>query len=374
MNKKIGRNAKCPCGSGLKFKKCHGKNINYFNNDLGAFHYLLKKNIEFEEKRKFQKERYGDIRPIISTDFKNNKVIAVGNEIFSITKKGTFQNFLIEYIQYCLGYDWVYSELSKKEQEMHQIIQWQKKLNNFTKSPCSGPIAAYLYLAYDLYILRHHSLLQKQLINRLKKGDQFQGARYETYVVATFIRAGFDIEFEDESDKKESHCEFVATHKESGKKYSIEAKSRHRPGILGQNGLPYNDNDVRLRVGKLLRAALKKTVTNKRIIFIDVNMPHEKNNPSEKKWVQNLKNELIKAEKEYLGSKAVPEAYLFFTNHPYHYARDDEMEFQRDFIMSAINMPDLKEDFLESTRKLDSPVLELWESIRHHLIIPVDFD
>jgi hypothetical protein len=26
-NRKVGRNEKCPCGSGLKFKKCHGLNV-----------------------------------------------------------------------------------------------------------------------------------------------------------------------------------------------------------------------------------------------------------------------------------------------------------------------------------------------------------
>ena len=30
-NKKIGRNKPCPCGSGLKYKKCHGKNRGMVN-------------------------------------------------------------------------------------------------------------------------------------------------------------------------------------------------------------------------------------------------------------------------------------------------------------------------------------------------------
>jgi hypothetical protein len=70
----------------------------------------------------------------------------------------------------------------------------------------------------------------------LKDINQFQGARYEIYVTASFVRAGFEVELENETERTTSHCEFTATHR-TGAKYSVEAKSRHRQGILGREGV-----------------------------------------------------------------------------------------------------------------------------------------
>src|SRR5947199_10373148 len=40
------------------------------------------------------------------------------------------------------------------------------------------------------------------------------------------VRAGFDLEFEDETDSSRTHCEFTATFPSTGKKFSVEAKMR----------------------------------------------------------------------------------------------------------------------------------------------------
>ena len=70
---------------------------------------------------------------------------------------------------------------------------------------------AYTALAYDLYTLDHQALLQTKLVKRLKVKEQFQGARYEIYVSAAFVRAGFEMNLEDENDSTTTHCEFTAT-------------------------------------------------------------------------------------------------------------------------------------------------------------------
>ena len=51
------------------------------------------------------------------------------------------------------------------------------------------------------------------MIERLKSDNQseFYGALYETYVAAHFIKAGFDLEFENEADRLNTHCEFTAS-------------------------------------------------------------------------------------------------------------------------------------------------------------------
>jgi hypothetical protein len=64
----------------------------------------------------------------------------------------------------------------------------------------------------------------------------FQGARYETYAAAV-VRADL-IRPEGPGGRARTHCEFTATHRARGAAYSVEAKSRDRPGFLGQPGDP----------------------------------------------------------------------------------------------------------------------------------------
>lgn len=393
---KTGRNDPCPCGSGLKYKKCHGRSITGVpmkseTVDQKLFAHLpphiQQQIIEQETKEKNWKARYGEVRRTISLDFQGHKMIAVGNQVHFSKKWRTFHDFLFDYLKNCLSSEWGNLELQKDYAERHPIMQWYKHLCDFQRrniieegevysAVCTGPVGAYLSLAYDLYVLRHHSLLQDRLIQRLKDQRQFQGARYEIFVTSSFIKAGFDIDFEDESDKTTSHCEFVATHKTSGKRYSVEAKSRHRPGYLGQDGDPRSNDDIRLRIGNLLRTALKKEATHTRIVFIDINMPPENDGvaPFEARWFKSLMNEISKVESGGIGGWPTPPAYLFFTNHPYHYVGDEQQEPSKNFMMTAINMAHFKINTPEIVMRIDPPTSILWESINAHTKVPSTFD
>jgi hypothetical protein len=78
----------------------------------------------------------------------------------------------------------------------------------------------------------------------------------------TCLRAGFTIEREDEHDPATRHAEFTATHKAIGEKFSIEAKSKHRPGVLGFAGIAQPDEKLSLAFGRLINdAAAKKPST-----------------------------------------------------------------------------------------------------------------
>jgi hypothetical protein len=92
-------------------------------------------------------------------------------------------------------------------------------------------------------------------------------------VAATCIRAGLELELEDETDKSRRHPEFVALHKTSVR-IAIEAKSRHRPGVLGREGdLKKAVEASRADVVPLLNQALAKRPGIPFIVFIDVNLP-----------------------------------------------------------------------------------------------------
>ncbi len=101
-----------------------------------------------------------------------------------------------------------------------------------------GPSFAYLLLAYDLYLLGDHGKLRARFVERLKDREAFQGARYELFVAARMIRAGFDLEPENEGDGSTQHAEYVATHRRTKEMFAVEAKSRRAPGVLGLVGEP----------------------------------------------------------------------------------------------------------------------------------------
>ena len=89
----------------------------------------------------------------------------------------------------------------------------------------TGAIRAYLGLAYDLYLCAHNAELPELLLKRLRNAQTFEGALYEARVIGSLAKAGFTIELEDETDSDRSHCELTATHKDTGRKFSVEAKA-----------------------------------------------------------------------------------------------------------------------------------------------------
>jgi hypothetical protein len=93
----------------------------------------------------------------------------------------------------------------------------------------------------------------------------FEGALYEAYVIGSLAKAGFEIELEDESDSTRSHCELTATHKDTKRKFSVEAKAfTSASSRAGASLAP-----PRIR-GKLFDA-LRKQADYERLIFIELN-------------------------------------------------------------------------------------------------------
>lgn len=241
-----------------------------------------------------------------------------------------------------MGTDWGNSEIAKPYEERHPILKWyeglcrfqnkqEKEKNGLIYSIPNGVTAAYFLFAYDLYILRHHAALQRKIIDRLKHKDQFQGARYELFVIATCIRAGFDIEYEDETDKTKKHPEFIAIHKLTGQKISVEAKSRHRQGVIKFNSQQESELLIKVRIGGLLNEAIQKPTCYPYVIFIDINLPPYSGIVFEKPWFK----EILKSIKKISGkSVEEPKPYnlILFTNHPHQYGREDEPDPEKDIL------------------------------------------
>ncbi len=161
--------------------------------------------------------------------------MVVGKQTYSSEKWHSFHDFLFDYIIIILKEAWCKEEVKKTTLERHPILHWHKEvcafrkanfMENYKATPATstGIVASYAALSYDLYILDKHSKLQEKLLSRLRNKDQFQGVRYELYVAASFIRAGFDIDFEDEDNRVKTHCEFQATFNKTKEKFSVELR------------------------------------------------------------------------------------------------------------------------------------------------------
>lgn len=192
-------------------------------------------------------------------------------------------------------------------------------------SEMTGAMAGYFCFAYDLWVVADTGRLHSRFRERLKIRNQFQGARHELFAEATCIRAGFEIERENESDGSTRHAEFTATHRLTKQKLSIEAKSKHRPGLLGQRGEREKEGEQDMPVGRLLNDAVAKHPPHPLVVFLDLNLPSkmaarllsmQEPHPFIHKTMDRLR--------ERNGGKD-PIRLLVVTNHPEHYSEDEEI-------------------------------------------------
>jgi hypothetical protein len=330
MRNKIGRNQPCPCGSGLKYKRCCGR---IRNADIAStpMPKIDSRNI-WERHRadeRIRETQQGLGRPIISTKFQGHQVVAVGNKLYFSKKWKTVIDFLGDYIIKILGSDWGNSEIAKPLEERHTIMQWYDALCKYQRETIKKPgevysftvtglVACYLGLAYNLYLLDHNVELQTRLVRRLKDQANFQGAYYELIIAGILICAGFTLTLEDETDPKLKHCEFAAISKKTGKKYWVEAKMKSVDGLLGkkkEKGGSTNQNPIS-RLIPHLNAALAKPANDERLIFIDLNAELEFDDNHKPTWHDKAISRLERFEVEELKSGIT--AYLFVTNMAFH--------------------------------------------------------
>ena len=387
QRKKVGRNELCPCGSGRKYKKCHGNTNGISTTASFSFNQAdieqKLKQIEAKDIQRTQQQGLG--RSVISTVFKGYRFVAVGRRFYYSKTWETFHDFLAEYIKLLFGKEWGSSEQKKTFENRHPILQWTHTISTYRKkvldendgnivsSPMTGAVFAYLTLAYNLYLIAHNIQLvhgkglHARLIERLKDKDSFYPAFYETMVAASFIKAGFQIELEDENDSSSDHAEFTATSPKTKKKYSVEAK--HRQANKGHTG-----------ISKQIYKALKKELLHERVVFINLNMQINQVNNGKLGWLDNIIGEMRQLENSELDGKPAPQAYIFVTNHPFLYNLDS-FEFPPAAVAEGFKIPDFKLDsaFLSlrdalRSRERHIDMLDLMHAMREYDQIPQTFD
>jgi hypothetical protein len=384
---KIGRNSPCPCESGKKHKHCCGR-LGPVQSAFPASAFArAQTRHEADELIRTQQQGLG--RPIISTDLKRHKIVAVRDRVFWSDKWKTFPDFLSDYIKTVLDPAWGNAEIAKPLAERHVIMQWYDAYCRYQQGQARhndgavfsgdmiGVAACYLGLAYALYLIEHNVELQGRLVARLKNTENFQGAYYELIVASILIRAGFDLVLEDEADRASKHCEFAAVSKRTGKRYWVEAKMRSVSGILGKSDADgTKDTNPLGRMIKHLNAAFAKPAAHGRLIFIDLNTPvpadaSQENAPA---YLESANRRLLQFEREN-PDKA---AYVFVTAMPFH------LDLLAPAVLAAsplgIGMPDfnrpgmarLVDRWRQEQKHLDA--FDIAESCSHYLRIPSTFD
>ncbi len=278
--------------------------------------------------------KYGKVKPIIHTNHKEYRFVAVGSTVFHSDKWRTFPDFLFEFVWQIFGADWYEIENKKRLEDQNEIVKWFNKSLEFSSTQelngegliianPNGSTSAYLLFAYDLFTVLHNNFNVQQLIVRLKDKIQFQGARYELFCLAACIRGGFDIILEDEKNNTTKHVEFKITDKENNLTFSVEAKSKHRSGLLGQPGERIPDEELKVgKITQLVNNAISKDSNNPLIIFLEFNLPPEYADfvIGGKSWKKVF--QIFEKIKKTSDGKDLFNLVVM-TNHPHHYGDDN---------------------------------------------------
>ncbi|MTD95449.1 hypothetical protein GIW81_14005 [Hyphomicrobium sp. xq] len=326
-------------------------------------------------------------RPIISWENSGHRFVAVSDELLWDARWRTFTDFLFHYVKHVLTVEWGAAELAKSPDRRHPLFKWHEKVReehlralagnsgNVVTGVMTGAVRAYLGLAYDLYLCAHNAVLPELLLKRLRNPDQFEGAVYETFVIGCFAKAGFAIEFEDEGDSTTSHCEFTATHKQTGRKFSVEAKAV--TSAAKRSGGSAEPPKIR---GQLARA-LRKKVAHPRIVFIELARAHAAREDGTPAWLPHVEEQLEICERELtIDGSSPPSAYLFVTNRAYAHELDAAARVEQ-FVAGGFKIDDFPPGrnaasllAMHKARKKHIEVHWLFKAIEAHRLIPESFD
>lgn len=323
---RTGRNDKCPCKSGKKYKKCHLPSGKSAGTTAPLF--------SISSKEPFSKDGFLTGRSFIDTTFKGQRARAVGGSVYLRPMDETFHIFLLRRFAEIIGADWLTAQNVLVFEEQHPMFQWleeiRKALEARNNEPSykiesiqlTGNMKAVLAMAYDFYSLQHcMAHIPPKLLNRLKDKREFQGARYEIAIGGLVVRAGFDIEWIGGKDK---HSEFRGTHRVTGAKAAFEAKSHHRKGVLGLEGT-FDADDARIKIMDHVRKALDQakepTDESPLIIFDDLNLPLTPNSSSNgRRWFKDVERQLI--QHGFLSDQKYKRCILILTNFSWHFHND----------------------------------------------------
>jgi predicted RNase H-like HicB family nuclease/predicted RNA binding protein YcfA (HicA-like mRNA interferase family) len=314
--------------------------------DSTLFQIMKRATVDVEETRMAAWGPQG--RDKLHTLWKGHRMRAVGSRLYFRPEQETFHEFLIWMLSLMLHPRWLRQEMEREQAQQHQIARWCRAYEQWRQEgkrpdneveggwrmPPSGDVQCLISLAYDIYQLRHSGNFSHQTLPRLRRPEHFQGARYEIAIAAIFSRLGYKLAYQ-RGGTDERHPEFIAAHPRTGNKIAVEAKSRHRPGVLHTPG----DRQLYEPTARELISLFEDALTQcpdelPAAIFIDLNVPPPRTGAS-RRWF----GELLEAFKGEIGTSGPgkPDGFnvLFLTNSPYHWVGSDRApSTQRGYITS----------------------------------------
>lgn len=350
----VGRNKPCPCGSlkpdgkPQKYKRCCWLKKKPAPSEKEIFEMSQKVLKRYQEKKQALEERgifVNYVEPATYTNPKTGervKAWALRNHLYHTRPVSeTFHEFIISHLQReVLGKEWWDEQLVATQKHFlfscfEKYDSW--RIKNATEAQKAdeqtwsaipdGWVQTLVSLAFDVCTLEHTQKLPDHLVKRLKNRGEYQGAHYEIAVAAIFARLGCSIEFLDDTKISTPHCEFVATHQQTGVSIAVEAKSRQRPGVKHMEGSAEQEQLLRGDVKRLLNKALTQNPKDKSFIaFIDVNAPLTPSvSMEEKPWYKDIRNILDPTPAPTPENPAEYTA-LFFTNFSPHYNGENQSD------------------------------------------------
>jgi hypothetical protein len=327
MPKKPSKNSLCSCGSGKKYRKCSGKKSPSVPEVKEVVEIFQRQ----EAERQTFTERYGHVRP--------PQAVRVGGKIFTILEGGiysqiqkgpyNFVNSIHDHALHFFGIDYLEHEEKKPFNQRNTAIQWMHSYVDYMQelkrqgknAEIEGQVgvgAAWFRFAYDLFTIRDNAKVERRLKERLLVNRSFQSARYELWVASICITAGFDLDFEDETDTSTRHPEFIATDRYSPAKITVEAKSRHRRGVQGFVDGADVKPGIKVGIRGIVLDGYKKSSAFPLYIFVDVNLPPVEKIDVWQRWMHEIDVTMSDLAAEGYADPC-PANIVFFTNDPSHY-------------------------------------------------------
>jgi hypothetical protein len=250
-------------------------------------------------------------------------------------------NAIHDYALMFFGDGMLSAEDAKPRLERHPALIWlgdHLAGSAYANGTMDGNGAAWYRFAWDLHTIRDNAKLTADLRKKLLDPRKFQSGRYELKVAAICAAAGFELQFEDERDPDSKHPEFVGKDKFTGAKIAIEAKCRHRYGVMGFTDDPASTYDGGVKVKRLVKKAYGKRPALPFYVFIDTNLP-----PRDAENLSLWEAELVNTIEEIAASgkhDPCPANAVLFTNDPSHYVGAGKIGEEADMLwMRAFNVP-----------------------------------
>lgn len=338
---KVGANEPCPCGSRKKYKKCcrdqdEGRprlSTPTPEQLEGIRRVALRAQVETEQS-KYRAPAYHEF------ELGGQKFRIVGRGLYPQPHSGQLGDVIIEHLKtQVLGKKWLEEEGRKSPDKQHIVTRWlvaweelrtqgqllAKGSETQTYSRLTGDAQELLALADDASrMLQLEKRFPKKLRTRLLNRNEFQGARYELAIAATFIRTNFKIEWIDDktgaANPLGKRHDFNAIHQVTGEMIAVETKSRRRKGRLHETGEAKDAAALSADVYNLYKEATEQNPGNRAFgIFVDVNLPHQPTRAgTDKTWASEVEA-VLKKFGEANPANPAPFSFVFFTNFAWHF-------------------------------------------------------